>query len=347
MASNSPSNHNGITRCPQGLCPEDQTMDSHHTHFLSQEALWNKKRKEMLARIAELETQLSQTLPYAAKAKLNSNPHGIYPDKSYGPPLKEKAGNELALGGAGKRDIALATPAFPAAAVHTSSIGGRLSRMAGNAPSGPTATVSDQPDSTKSMSNTSKSATNSSGSHSAQSDPSTDRSSSPRQSPKSLRLPSPPRFPDNHTKDAGHTPLAGAKYNMDAIVSPIDSGPSTPLRQPEQDTAPHESFTSVRRPSERSPSYFPPSSDGDAELKEPLGLKDGDPGNPWFLGEVNSRLREQESLQNSPIRDKSGVYVDPGSLERTPPLRIKTKLNFGSQMGGSYDEFLEDWKLGD
>ncbi|KAL8797257.1 MAG: hypothetical protein Q9182_007211 [Xanthomendoza sp. 2 TL-2023] len=312
-------------------------MESHHTHFLSQEALWNKKRKEMLARIAELELQLSQALPYMIKAKLDSNPHGIYPDKSWAPRLKEKAGNEVPLGSSGKRDAALAPSAFPSAAARTPSIGGRHSRRGENAPSRPTTTVSDEPDPTKSTSITSKSPTSFSWSRSTQSGPSTDRSSSPRPSPKSLPLPSPPKFPDNHTKDAGHTPLAGAKYNMDGVVSPMDSGPSTPTRRPEQDTAPHQSSTSARRPSESSPSYFPPSWDGDAELKEPLGLKDGDPRNPFFLDGVNAKLLHQASPKTPPMRGSKRDDVDPGILELTPPLRIKEYLNFGQQMGNLYE----------
>ncbi|KAL8676078.1 MAG: hypothetical protein Q9224_007328 [Gallowayella concinna] len=309
-------------------------MASHHTHFLCQEALWEKKRREMLARITELEDQLSQFYIAAAKSKLDSNPHGIYPGKSQASPLKKKAGNEIGLGGGGKRDAAVYPTVFPATTVDTLSSRRRLSRMAENAPSQLTKNIPDEPDSTKSTNIASKSATNSSGSYSTRSDPSTGRSSSPRQSPKSLPLPSPPRFPDNHTKDAGHTPLAGAKYNMDGIVS---SGPSTPILPPEQDDASLEWPTSARIPSERSDSYFPPSSDGDRELKGPLGLKNDDPGNDRFMAELIPRLEQlnPETPRSRPARRHRDPEVEE-ILDRTPPLRIKTYLNFGSQMGGIY-----------
>ncbi|KAI4246175.1 MAG: hypothetical protein L6R40_002128 [Gallowayella cf. fulva] len=314
-------------KCQQGLCGEDQTsppdgykdqynevLNSHHAHFVRHKALWDAERKVMSARIAELEEKLPELeerlLRYIeakpVPGKLDSNKYGIYPTTtSHTSQLRERAGNETGLGAGGNREGA------PIAENKNKNVPPQLQR-----------TLSEEllrldlrykpkvPYSSYGRSKggiTSKTATNSSGSRSTQSGLSTDPTLPPRGSPRTSQLHPPPKFPQNFTQDAGHTPLAHTRFGFDGNASAADSNLSTPTKPMGWENPPPEPPASLRRPSERAGSYFPPPSD-DPELKGPLGITSDGPSNDRFVNELKSRM-QQVAQNSSPPRAASAPGV--------------------------------------
>lgn len=175
------------------------------------------------------------------------------------------------------------------------------------------------------------------------------RSPSPiRVSPRSIAIP--PLFlteqNDPYTKDAGHTPLARrSEYILDGKNGAVSSDFTTPT-QPEVERPPLEPRASmVKVPSERADSYFPDSQEGldeDAELQEPLGLKNNKAEDKIFLTELDSKLLQAarsntlETPEPSDV-DKENVGEDKSFIqpEPEPKLRIKRSMNFGSQFGAA------------
>ncbi|MCJ1480792.1 hypothetical protein MMC06_000947 [Schaereria dolodes] len=184
------------------------------------------------------------------------------------------------------------------------------------------------------------------------------------QSPSPLRSPSPSRASGSHidlptnkllglddpyTRHAGHTPLARQSDQLNGL-SAHSSDSATPA-PPEKERPPLEPRpSSMKQPSERAASYFPPpleDQDGDLELKGPLTLNnlknDEDKG---FLKELDTKLVQAARSKtyepsevsptdktlngNPPDVDKKGKGADPDS---EPRLRIKRSMNFGSQLG--------------
>ncbi len=149
---------------------------------------------------------------------------------------------------------------------------------------------------------------------------------------------------DPYTKDAGHTPLArNSNHNLDEISSATSSEFPTPT-QPEVERSPLEPRTSVAKvPSESADSYFPNAEeirDGDAELREPLGLKNNGVQDKKFLNELDCKLTEAarseiESHVSKSCKENVGedTVCDQPDLE--PKLRIKRSMNFGSQFGAA------------
>ncbi|KAL8700599.1 MAG: hypothetical protein Q9201_005363 [Fulgogasparrea decipioides] len=194
------------------------------------------------------------------------------------------------------------------------------------------------------------STTNSSECSSVQPGACTDPLSSPRETSRRLQLPSVGDILDNLTKDAGHTPLARTTYGLDGTTSVIDSDLPTPI-QPEQERPPFEPHSSfLKRPAERSDSYFPPPADEgdqDPELREPLSLRNDGSNNTEFLSKLDSKLlRAAQSstpptavsaseVSNDAYATEIEGFVQP---EQEPKLRIKRSMNFGSQLGGRFPQ---------
>jgi len=168
-------------------------------------------------------------------------------------------------------------------------------------------------------------------------------------SPRALKLPRPGLgvLEDQYTKDAGHTPLP--RYTSDGALSTHSSDPTTPLQPPPQLPPLEPQPTRVRRPSERSDSYFPvtddtphdPDPDPDPALIGPLGLTNNKTADHDFLNELNSKLAAAASSQSlephavAGAADDGGVVEgkEEGGFEREPKLRIKRSMNFGSAFG--------------
>ena len=171
-------------------------------------------------------------------------------------------------------------------------------------------------------------------------------------SPGTLTLPASELAPllECNTMHAGHTPLArGFRYNTDGSASAISSSPTTPT-QPEEEKPPCEPRASfVRRPGERSDSYFTGAvldQGEDPELNEPLGLGNRNTSETEsFLEAVDSKLEEAARREDDESRgerksatedDSAGhgrAVEQPEHSEPEPKLRIKRSMNFGSQLG--------------
>ena len=153
-----------------------------------------------------------------------------------------------------------------------------------------------------------------------------------------------------YTKHAGHTPLASrTNLGTDGATSLPPSESATPT-QPETDPPPSNRRTvRLKRPSERSESYFPSSQpnetgDADPELKGPLGLTNAQPEDDAFLAELNSRLATAAAAagykpaavagtsasEEPPKEEESTDFEQP---EEEPKLKLKRSMNFGSIFG--------------
>ena len=171
-----------------------------------------------------------------------------------------------------------------------------------------------------------------------------------RVSPGTIELPSSglTASEDLYTKDAGHTPLARRTYfSTDGPASASSSGAATPT-QPEIERPPLEPNTSsIKLPSERSNSYFPPpeddSDDPDPELAGPLGLTNEKGEDKRFLNELDSKLLRAARSEShgspavagapdlaGPSKEQEKDFEQP---EPEPKLRIKRSMNFGSAFG--------------
>ena len=171
-------------------------------------------------------------------------------------------------------------------------------------------------------------------------------------SPGTLTLPASELAPllECNTVHAGHTPIArGSRYNTDGSASAISSSPTTPT-QPEVERPPCEPRASfVRPPGERSDSYFTGAvldQGEDPELNEPLGLENRSTSETEsFLEAVDSKLEEAARKEDDESRrgrksatedDSTGhgrAVEQPEHSEPEPKLRIKSSMNFGSQLG--------------
>ena len=178
-------------------------------------------------------------------------------------------------------------------------------------------------------------------------------SSPSRVSPATIELPpsSLTAPEDMYTRDAGHTPLARRTYfNTDGPASAPSSGTATPT-QPERERPPLEPHTSsIKLPSERSNSYFPPPednpSDSDPELAKPLGLTNDMGEDKQFLNELDSKLLRAARSESygspavagapdlaGPAKEEEKDFEQP---EHEPKLRIKRSMNFGSAFGAKH-----------
>ena len=172
--------------------------------------------------------------------------------------------------------------------------------------------------------------------------------SSSHESPRGLQLPPVQEEPDNLTKDAGHTPLARSVPGLDGDASAMESDLPTPSHA-EQERPPLEKRAStVKIPSERSESYFPPPADEydqDPELRGQLGLKNDASSDNRFLSELNSRLAQVAEPPTSSTASRTASKppesdaIEHDTLDHSDPepkLRIKRSLNFGTQLGGNF-----------
>ena len=161
-------------------------------------------------------------------------------------------------------------------------------------------------------------------------------------------------------RDAGHTPLA----KSDGMT--MSSSALTPTQE-----NPYAPASTARPPTERSNSYFPeadpsnddiptnanvessrkdstdnatssqPSRQSDHSLQGPLALENDDSKDAPFLDAVNDKLLQQaRNILSSPKESESSGNEeneeDPGrpeAMDDGPRLRIKSSMNFGSQLG--------------
>lgn len=160
---------------------------------------------------------------------------------------------------------------------------------------------------------------------------------SKREGPNFIPLPSENRNP--YTKDAGHTPrVRRSSTNSDGNASSLGDAVT-----PTQDVAVQDGETrqpSIKTPSERSISYFPPPDEveEDPVLKGPLSLKNSSEEDKGFLRELDSKLLQAavSAVRNAPEADPIDDKENESSkkdADGEPRLRIKKSMNFGTQLG--------------
>ena len=162
---------------------------------------------------------------------------------------------------------------------------------------------------------------------------------SPLTSPSSKReglnfIPLPSETRNPYTKDAGHTPLVRrSSTNSDGNASSLGDAVT-----PNQDGETQQ--TSIKIPSERSVSYFPPPDEleEDPALKGPLSLKNSSEEDTGFLRELDSKLLQAaiSAVRNAPEVDPIDDKENDNSrkdVDGEPRLRIKKSMNFGTQLG--------------
>ncbi|KAI4250335.1 MAG: hypothetical protein LQ352_005368 [Teloschistes flavicans] len=149
--------------------------------------------------------------------------------------------------------------------------------------------------------------------------------------------------PENLTRDAGHTPLAPVGSVQDVANSPIGSSAAS-SSQADNGTPPLEPRTAmVRKPLERSDSYFPhlEESDDDPELRQPLSLQHSLFDDNHFLKQVDNKLlqaKQSATLPAATFPNETPSSLHSNGDDKEPPepdlpFVFKKSLNFGSQLG--------------
>ena len=183
------------------------------------------------------------------------------------------------------------------------------------------------------------------GSRSVPPKPATKLSPESAKGPGKLQLPLAHDTEKRLTMHAGHTPLAHAGFGLDGTVSGMQSDVTSPTKIDKEQPKADLHTPTVRKPIERSDSYFPAPVEeepNDPELRGPLTLhNEGSNNDSNFLSELNTKLREaaaeaskspEAADQPKPTKEASAGDEDK-EVEVDPPLKFKQSNNFGSRLG--------------